>query len=90
MDREDATADEAWQRYGRALIAAMREVLEETDSTDRELMLEVADYWLALGLMIGLEHADNGRKLLAAVETHAGERSVLLSDAQEFLTDAVQ
>ena len=90
MEREDATAEEVWQRYGRALIAAMREVLEATDDGGREIMLEVADYWLAVGLMIGLERADDARKLLAAVEAHVDERSALLQDAEEFLAEALQ
>jgi hypothetical protein len=64
-------ADEAWQRYGRALIAAMRDVLEEADDRHRELLLEAADFWLGLGLVIGLERSDQAEKLLGVLLAEA-------------------
>jgi hypothetical protein len=86
----DATTDEAWQRYGRALIAAMREVLEETDDRHQELLLETADFWLGLGLLIGLERGDEAQRLLGVMEGRASERAELLSDAEELLAEALQ
>jgi hypothetical protein len=89
VNMREAAADEAWQRYGRALIAAMGEVLQETDDSHRELVLEVADFWLGLGLVAGLEHAEKAKKLLAIVESHAAERTELLHDAEDLLAEAL-
>lgn len=85
----ETRADEAWQRYGRSLIAAMREVLEEVDDRHHELLLEAADFWLSLGLVIGLERAEEAERLLEVLQEHAGERAELLSDADELLAEAV-
>jgi hypothetical protein len=87
---DDATADETWQQYGRALITAMREVLEEADERHRELLLEAADFWLGLGLVIGLERPDEAQRLLAVLEGHAGERDEMLADAEELLAEALR
>jgi len=38
METRAAEAGEDWQRYGRALITAMREVLEEVDEAQREVL----------------------------------------------------
>ena len=43
-----------WERYGRALHAAMAEVLAELPEDVRPHVLETADYWLSVGLTIGL------------------------------------
>ncbi len=90
MSEAEKRTDEDWQRYGRALIAAMREVLDEADDRHAELLLEVADFWLGLGLVIGLERVDEARRLLALLEGDAGERAELLSDAEELLADALR
>jgi hypothetical protein len=44
-----------WQRYGRALHRAMAEVLNEFPEDVRPHALEVADYWISVGLTIALE-----------------------------------
>ena len=85
---DEVSATEPWQRYGRALIAAMTEVLEEVDE-GRELMLEVADYWLTLGLVIGLEHGDDATRLLELIEADPEERRELHEDADEFVAEAL-
>jgi hypothetical protein len=56
----EPTETDVLRRYGRAVIAAMREVLDEADDQHAELLLETADFWLALGLVIGLERPDQG------------------------------
>ena len=77
-----------WRRYGSALIEAMREVLEEADESHRELLLETADYWLTLGLAIGLQRSEQAHMLLDV--THADEeRAELLADADDLLTRAL-
>ena len=45
---------ENWMRYGRAIVESMHEVLAESPENVRALLLETADYWLSLGLIIGL------------------------------------
>jgi hypothetical protein len=51
---------EDWERYGRAIIESMREVLAESPEDLHGLLLETADYWLSLGLAIGLGRPVNG------------------------------
>lgn len=84
-----ATTDDAWQQYGRALISVMREVLDEADERHRELLLETADFWLGLGLLIGLERADEAQRLLGVMEADASERAEQLSDAEGLLREAL-
>ncbi len=83
-------ADETWQRYGRALIAAMRDVLDEADDRHRELLLEAADFWLGLGMVIGLERPDEAERLLHILQGQADERGELLSDADDLLAEALR
>jgi len=82
--------DEAWQRYGRALIAAMRDVIEEADERHRELLLETADFWLGLGLVMGLRRPDEAVTLLGVMEAHADEHAELLADADDLLANVVR
>ena len=86
----EAGDNEAWQRYGAAVIEAMREVLEEADDDrHRELLLETADYWLGLGLAIGLHRPDRARTLLGVIHADAAERAEMLADADDMLARAV-
>jgi hypothetical protein len=85
----EVEVDEAWSRYGAALIGAMREVLSEVDDSHRELILEVADFWLALGVVIGLERPEQARRLLEVVESDAGDREELHADADDLLDAAL-
>ena len=82
--------DETWQRYGRALISAMSGVLEEADEADRELLLETADFWLSLGLTIGLERREEAEELIAMLQGTAKERAELILDADALLDEAVR
>ena len=79
------TRDDGWNRYGRALTSAMAEVLEEV----RPHALETADYWLSVGLAIGLEHPAAARRLLALIEAEEVERAALAGDAAAFLQEAL-
>ena len=77
----DLSIDEQWARYGRALIASMSEVLEETPGDIHANLLETADYWLSLGLVLGLNNPDRARRLLHLIEQHEAERGELQQDA---------
>ena len=83
----DGTAD--WERYGRSLHRAMAEVLEELPEEARPHALETADYWLSLGLAIGLERPEDARRLLALIEASEAERAELSGDASAFLEEAL-
>jgi hypothetical protein len=75
------SADERWARYGRALIASMSEVLDETPEESHANILETADYWLSLGLTLGLRDPQRASELLNVIEAHEPERGELARDA---------
>jgi len=79
----------AWERYGRALHAAMGEVLEEFPDAVRPHALETADYWLSVGLVIGLEHPRQAQRLLELIEAEEIARADLTDDAIDFLAEAL-
>ena len=86
----DRTTDDVeWQRYARAVIGAMQEVLEEVDDRHRELLLEASDYWLAVGLSIGVNRPDEAERLLTAIESDSQEREELLADATDLISAAL-
>jgi len=78
-----------WERYGRALTSAMAEVLEEFPEEVRPHALETADYWLSVGLVIGLERPAEAARLLELVEANKAERSALSGDGAGFLEEAL-
>lgn len=59
---------EDWERYARAVIASMREVLAEAEEKHHPLPLETADYWLSVGATLGLSRPGDARRLLATLE----------------------
>jgi hypothetical protein len=73
-------SEEGWTRYGRAVIASMREVLAESPEDVHGLLLETADYWLSLGLAIGLRRPAEAEALLSLIQRHDAEDSVELDD----------
>lgn len=85
----DGTLDEDWERYGRALLQGMQEVLAETPSELHSMLLETADYWLSLGLSIGTTDPDGAARLLAVIESEEPERAELADDAAQFVNDAL-
>jgi hypothetical protein len=76
-------------RYGRAMIAAMAEVLDEVPEDARTHLLETADYWLGIGLTIGLERPHQARELLELIEVDEAERAALDQDAAAFAEEAL-
>jgi len=82
-------ASEEWKRYGSAVIAAMDEVLKEKHEEHHPVMLETADYWLSLGLVIGLRQPDEGRRLLHLIEANEHNRAELETEAGEFIREAL-
>ena len=76
-----ASVDAQWEQYGRALIGSMSEVLAETPDEIHANLLETADYWLSLGLVLGLRDPAQARHLLEVIETHEAERGELERDA---------
>ena len=81
---------EDWERYGRALHRAMAEVLQEFPEEARPNALETADYWISVGLTIGLERPHQARRLLELIEAEEAERSELIEDATLFLAEALE
>jgi hypothetical protein len=78
------------ERYGRALHQAMAEVLEELPEEARPHALETADYWISVGLTIGLERPHQARRLLELIEAEEAERAALMEDAAVFLAEALE
>jgi hypothetical protein len=78
-----------WERYGGTLTRAMAEVLPEFPDEVRPQALEVADYWISVGLTIGLERPHQARELLELIEAEEAERTALEDDASDFLDEAL-
>lgn len=86
----DTTVDARWERYGRALLQSMQEVLNETPAELHSMLLETADYWLSLGLEIGSANPADAERLLAVIESEEPERAELADDAAQFVSDALE
>ena len=84
------TVDDPWTRYGRTLTRAMAEVLDEIPEELRPHVLETADYWISVGLTIGLERPHQARRLLELIEAEEAERVALAEDAAAFLEEALE
>jgi len=85
-----ASVDEQWARYGRALIGSMSEVLGETPDDIHANLLETADYWLSLGLVLGLREPSQARDLLHVIEAHEAERGELERDATGLISQVFE
>ena len=83
------TNESDWERYGRALHRAMAEVLDEIPEELRPHVLETADYWISVGLTIGLERPHQARRLLELIEAAESERATLAEDAAAFIEEAL-
>ncbi len=81
--------DDPWARYGRALTGAMAEVLDEVPEELRPHVLETADYWLSVGLTLGLERPHQARRLLELIEVEPSERAAQAEDAAAFIEEAL-
>src|SRR6202140_1043522 len=80
-----ASVDEQWARYGRALIGSMSEVLGETPDDIHANLLETADYWLSVGLVLGLREPEQAQQLLQVIEAYEAERGELVRDAKTLI-----
>ncbi len=81
---------EDWRRYGRAVIGSMHDVLAESPEQAHDLLLETADYWLSLGLAIGLRQPADADTLLALIHGHdAEERNELDKDCAAFCSEVL-
>ena len=89
-DISDSSSDARWDRYGRALLQSMQEVLSETPQELHALLLETADYWLSLGLAIGAADAVAAQRLLGVIESEEPERAELADDAAQFVSDTLE
>jgi hypothetical protein len=83
------TSREAWSRYGKTLVQAMAEVLDDIPEELRSHVLETADYWISVGLTIGLERPHQARRLLELIEVEESERASLAEDATAFVEEAL-
>jgi len=81
---------EEWERYAKTVIASMREVLADANEGHHPLLLEVADYWLALGITLGLERPAEAREILGLAEPDDVGRSELVTDAEHFAREALR
>jgi len=79
----------AWDRYGRALIRAMAEVVAEVPDELHELVLETADFWLSVGLSIGTQRPEAGLRLLDIIESESIGQTELAADAEAFTGEAL-
>jgi hypothetical protein len=84
------TVDDPWTRYGRTLTRAMAEVLDEIPEELRPHILETADYWISVGLTIGLERPHQARRLLELIEGEESEQATLAQDAAAFIEEALE
>ena len=84
------TEGDGWERYGRAIMGAMAEVLEELPDEARPHALETADYWLSVGLVIGTERPTEASRLLKLIEANENERVALSGDGASFLAQALR
>ncbi len=86
---DGGTENLAWKRYGRAVIQAMVEVTAEVPEESHALLLETADYWLSLGLAIGVQRPDEALRLLDLIEAEVTGQSELAGDAAAFCAEAL-
>lgn len=63
----------------------MSSVLDETPDAEHANLLETADYWLSLGLVLGLKDPTRAQRLLDFIEQHEAERGELERDAGDLL-----
>ncbi|MFI5259283.1 MAG: hypothetical protein ACHQ01_06715 [Candidatus Limnocylindrales bacterium] len=84
------TIDSGSQRYGRAVHHAMAELFDEFPESARPHAVEVANFWLSLGIAIGLEHGSEAQQLLGLIEANGEKMAELSHDARAFLEEALE
>jgi len=89
-DASDAQEpNEAWTRYGGALIGAMLEVLQEAGDELHPLLLETADFWRSFGLAIGVDRPGDAGALLELITEHDADRDLLTTDGETFCREVL-
>ena len=83
------TIDSGSHRYGRAVHRAMAGLLDELPENAQPHAVEVANFWLALGIAIGLEHVNEAQQLLGLIEANEEKMADLSHDARAFLEEAL-
>ena len=83
------TIDSGSQRYGRAVQRAIAELLDGFPENARPHAVEVANFWLSLGIAIGLEHRSEAQQLLGLIEANGEKMAELSHDARAFLEEAL-
>jgi len=83
------SGDPGWRRYGQALLHSMAEVRAEVAEDLHPLLMETADYWLSVGLAIGVGQPEAAGRLIRLIETAEPERAELASDAEHFVAEAL-
>ncbi|MBV8300870.1 MAG: hypothetical protein JOY68_02985 [Candidatus Dormibacteraeota bacterium] len=78
-----------WETYGKALLHSMADVRAEVPEELHALLMETADYWLTVGLVIGTQHRDAAQRLIELAEKDEHEREELAADAQHFVAEAL-
>ncbi len=86
----DQAKDQQWDNYGRALIRSMSEVLAELAEEQHPVILETADYWLSLGLVIGLSRPKHAERLLALIESREDVGGELDADGESFCAEVLE
>lgn len=90
LGEEELAPPAEWIRYGNAVSAAMSEVMAEVAGDVRPVVIETAEYWLAIGLIVGIRHEESGRRLLRVIEGDEQEASELAADAAVFISEALE
>jgi len=67
----------------------MSNVLTETPDDAHANLLETADYWLSLGLVLGLRQPRQAERLLQVIEAQEPERGELERDATSLIGHAL-
>jgi hypothetical protein len=83
-------APEGWRQYGTAVVASMSDVLAKAEEQHHPLLLETADYWLSLGLAIGVSRPEEARQLLNLIESDELSRKELADDAASFVGEVLR
>jgi hypothetical protein len=83
------TIDSGSQHYGRAVNRAIAELFDGLPENAQPHAIEVANFWLSLGIAIGLEHASEAQQLLGLIEANGERMAELSHDARAFIEDAL-
>ena len=86
---ESMTGTPEEERYAKAIVSTMRDVLPETFGDHHPTLLECFAFGLDVGLAVGLDFPDQARRLLAIAVPEEKAGIELAQDAQDFLGEAL-